>query len=150
MVLSILRASRQWLTALTLVFGYGCGGGGGSTPTEPLLPSSPAPPPAQVAVLRSASLQGANGHRTEGTAQVVRLGDQHSLELLENFRTDPQVLELRLCRDDRCRGEFLRVAPLARTQGSQSYSLPNDGSAYAYVVVWCIPFQVPIGVGELR
>ena len=95
-------------------------------------------------------LRGANGHRTEGTAQIGRLGDQHRLELLDDFRTDPQVLELRLCHDDRCSGDFLRVDALQRTQGAQSYLLTHDGTAYSRVVIWCIPFRVPIGLGELR
>jgi hypothetical protein len=37
----------------------------------------------------------------------------------------------------------------ART-GAQTYAMPNDGGRYRYVMLWCRPFRVPIGVGELR
>lgn len=142
------RRLRALLGLAALAFGCGGGGSRGGSPTAP-----PSPPPPQVSpalVLRSAVLRGSNGHRTEGTAQIVRLGDRHSLELRDDFRTDPQVLEVRLCRDDRCDGAFLRLGVLLHNQGAQSYPMDQDGAAYSRVVIWCIPFRVPIGLGDLR
>jgi len=44
----------------------------------------------------------------------------------------------------------LNLGDMKSTTGAQSYSMPNDGSAFRYVILWCRPFRIPIGVGELR
>ena len=150
--------------------------GGGAPPTAPSAPSappvgpaptpqptpaapptpipSPTPPPTPdpgPVVLRSATLDGANGHVASGMAEIVRRGSSHSLEFRNNFRIDGGVNEVYLARNPGLdMGGDLRVGDLAKLQGAQSYPLPGEGAAYRYVIIWCRPFRIPIGVGDLR
>jgi hypothetical protein len=102
-------------------------------------------------VLRSARFQGANGYITDGTANIVRNGEQHTLDLGSDFRTSQSsALDVRLCRDTRCSGDALNLGQIQRFTGGQSYQLPNDASAYRLVVIWCRAVGLPFGYGELR
>lgn len=147
-----------------------CGGGspmgpstGTTSPAPPPMPSpspsatpSPAPSPTPSptpgpTVLRSASVQGANGHSASGTVQIVRRGASHSLEFLSDFRIDLDNNDIYLTRSTTLdMDRDLKLGALLKTSGAQSYALPDDGSAYRYVMLWCRPFRVPIGIGELR
>ncbi len=157
---------------LMLVFGA-CGGGG-SSPTGPPPPSAPAPnptpspsptstpaplptpspapsPPPGPIVLRRASITGANGHAAGGTAEIVRSGSSFTLELLDDFRIDSGNNDVYLANQaDRVTGADLNLGDMRSRAGAQSYALPNDGASYRYVLLWCRPFRVPIGLGELR
>ena len=94
---------------------------------------------------------GANGHSTSGTAEIVRDGAAHTLELRSNFRIDSGNNDVYLTRGSAgiASGD-LNLGAMKSLTGAQSYNMPNDGSGYRYVMLWCRPFQVPIGVGELR
>lgn len=102
-------------------------------------------------VLRSASLGGANGHSASGTAEIVSQGGRHTLELRSNFRIDSGNNDVYLTRSSTgiASGD-LNLGAMRALTGAQSYDMPHDGGAYRYVMLWCRPFQVPIGVGELR
>lgn len=133
------------------ILAAGCGGG--SSPTAPNPTPTPAPtptPPPADGVLRTATFEGANGYFTEGGAEIIREGDLHRLELREDFRTSQSgALDVRLCRETNCTDGDLDLGPVQSFSGTQSYSLPDDGSAYAYVVIWCRAVALPFGFGEL-
>ena len=139
---------------LLTLFLAGCGSGGPS----PTLPSAPFPAPAATptpdvtdTVLRSAALRGANGHSASGTAEIVRTGASFSLELRGNFRIDSGFNDVYLVRDPGgISAGDLNLGDLRATSGAQSYAMPNDGSAYSHVLLWCRPFRVPIALGDLR
>jgi electron transfer DM13 len=141
----------------------GCGGSSPSAPAaasapspspsvSPVPASSPSPaqsPDATLTVLRRASLRGANGHSTSGSARIEREGGNHTLRLGDDFRIDMGSVDVYLAHSTARVGDGdVNLGELKRMTGAQSYSLPNDGSQYAYVVLWCRPFRVVIGVGE--
>lgn len=138
-------------------------GGGGSSPTGPSTPTptpvanptpTPAPTPTptpSATVLRRAAIGGANGHSAGGTAEIVRIGATHTLELGDSFRIDTGSIDVYLANEaDRVTGADLNLGNLQSRSGAQSYAMPNDGSGFRYVLLWCRPFRVPIGIGELR
>lgn len=137
-------------------------GSGGASPTSPSTPppvpaptptpvAEPTPAPSGPAVVRSASIRGANGHAASGTAEILRNGSAHSLELRSDFRIDGGNNDVYLARQtDRVTSADLNLGDLRSRSGAQSYAMPNDGSGYPYVLIWCRPFRVPIGWGELR
>ena len=149
-----LAATRGMTVALLAVWAAACGGGG-SSPTAPATPP-PAPaatptPGASATVVRSTVFQSANGYTTEGQAAVVREGSTHRLELRDDFRTSQSAaLDLRLCRETRCTASDLDLGQIRAFSGAQQYALPDDASAYRYVVVWCRGVSLPFGFGELR
>jgi hypothetical protein len=101
-------------------------------------------------VIRSAQIRGYHGHSASGSAEIVQAGSGFSLELRNNFRIDSGNNDVYLSNDpDRGPGG-LNLGPMKATSGAQSYRMPDDGSAYRYVVLWCRPFQITIGFGELR
>jgi hypothetical protein len=143
-----------------VIIGVGCSGDSTSTtspdmpsPAEPS-PSPPMPTPPEEPtsqVLRSATFEGASGYSTSGSASIIREGDAFRLELGSDFRTENSAaLDVRLCVDTSCGGSEFNLGLLMRTSGKQSYDLPNDGSDFRYVVIWCRAVSLPFGVGELR
>jgi hypothetical protein len=141
------------LAAGMTILAAGCGGGA-SSPTAPDPSPTPAPtptPPPADGVLRTATFESANGYFTEGRAAIVREGDLHRLELQEDFRTSRSgALDVRLCRETTCTDGDLDLGVIQSFSGAQSYSLPDDGSAYRYVVIWCRAVALPFGFGELQ
>ena len=155
---------RLTLVLVALAVGA-CGGGSpagpSSTPAPNPIPAAPqanptpapgpTPAPNEVVVLRTAAMRGANGHSASGTARIVRQGDAHRLEFLADFSINNGNNDLFLTRGqnlDRSRDLF--VGALANRTGAQRYALPNAGSEYRYVLIWCRPFAIPIGIGGLR
>jgi hypothetical protein len=109
------------------------------------------PPAASGTGVRAATLQSANGYSTGGAATIVLDGSQFRLELDDGFHTAASgTLEVRLCVDEGCSGSFLQVGRIQRFRGPQAYSLPNDGAAYGYVVIWCRGTNLAFGLGALR
>ncbi len=153
-------ATRAALVVLALLAPglAACGGGGGSSPTAPAPPvmnppPPPPPPPASGAVtLRRAAFRDVGGHRARGDASIVMENGAFRLELGANFQTDSgSVVDLRLCkRSDRCVAGDLDLGPIKSRRGAQVYTLPDAATEYPFVVVWCRPFQVPFGFGELQ
>lgn len=144
---------------LFLLAAAGCGGGSPAAPSAPLPPSpapagpTPAPSPSAepVTVLRTASLRGANGHSAAGTVRIVSEGSSHRLEFSADFRIDNSNNDVYLTRGTSLdASRDLLVAPLAQRTGAQSYALPDAAGAYSHVLIWCRPFRIPIGIGELR
>ena len=144
------------LAAGVAILAAGCGGGPSPTAPDPPPPPAPMPaptptPPAADGVLRTATFESANGYFAEGTAAIVREGGVHRLDLEEDFRTSRSgALDVRLCRQTTCTEGDLDLGPVQSFSGAQSYALPDDGSAYRYVVVWCRAVSLPFGFGELQ
>ncbi len=154
----------------------GCGGGSSPTgpsapppvaggPTPAPTPAPPAPSPAATpaptpapspapppdAVLRSATIRGANGHSASGSARILRENGRFVLELGADFRIDSGNNDVYLAREgDRIDSRDLNLGNMRALTGRQRYDLPDDGSAYAHVILWCRPFRIPIGTGALR
>lgn len=132
-------------------------------PTRPLLPprrplrplssttstTTTSAPATQT--VRRATFQSANGYTTEGSARILANGGSFTLELGSDFRSSQSAaLDVRLCNDSNCRGPNLDLGDLQSFSGTQSYPLPNDGSAYAQVVIYCRAVQLAFGFGTLR
>lgn len=101
-------------------------------------------------MVRSASIRGANGHSAAGTAQIVRTGDTYLLQLGNDFRIDIGSVDVYLTNRTDTNGGGVNLGSLRSLTGAQSFPMPNDGSGYRYVLLWCRPFGVPVGLGELR
>lgn len=155
----MLRSRLLFLWVVLSTAGLaGCGGGGGNdsptAPTPPVVVTPPPPPPPATGavVLRRAAFRDASGHRARGDAAIVMEQGVFRLEIADNFQTDSgSVVDLRLCkRSDRCVASDLDLGPIQSRRGAQTYILPDAAAQYPFVVVWCRPFQVPFGYGELR
>ena len=140
------------LAASSLLFLTACGGGGQS----PMAPSSPPPPPTPSPVLgavvvRTATLRGSNGHRSEGRVDIVNDGGAFRLEFRSDFLIDRGTVDVYLSRQpDRLTESDRNLGNLSSTSGAQSYALADDGTGYSHVLLWCRPFRIPIAFGELR
>jgi len=109
------------------------------------------PPATTPSVVRSATIRGAAGHAASGSARIVREGASYYLELGADFRIDSGNNDVMLTRQSDTRtGSDLNLGNMMALTGPQRYPLPDDGSGYAYVMLWCRPFRIPIGFGELR
>jgi hypothetical protein len=97
-------------------------------------------------------MRGANGHSAGGNVRIVRNGNRYRLEFGSDFRIDSGSIDVYLSRaDDAPASGDLNLGNMQSLTGAQSYEMgANDGSAYRYVLLWCRPFRVPIGVGELQ
>ena len=81
----------------------------------------------------------------------MQRGASQTLEFRNNFRIDGGVNDVYLTSGTgRPGGGDLNLGNLRSRSGAQSYEIPGDGTGYRYVLIWCRPFQVPIGLGELR
>lgn len=158
-----MRTMAPLLVALGLA---ACGGGTtGPSPTGPAPAAAPAPAATptptpspspepesdEPVVIRTARIFGANGHSASGSARIVRWRGRHQLELGSDFRIDSGNNDVYLTNSDRAPlGSDLNLGAMHATRGHQVYELPDDGARFAYVMLWCRPFRVPIGIGELR
>ena len=96
-------------------------------------------------------ITGANGHSAGGTAEIVQTGAAFTLELRDDFRIDTGSIDVYLANQtDGVRSTDLNLGNLRSRTGAQGYTLPDAGAGYRYVLLWCRPFRVPIGIGELR
>ena len=73
------------------------------------------------------------------------------LELGADFRIDSGNNDVYLASgSDTIRGSDLNLGNMQSLTGRQTYVLPDEAARYGFVLLWCRPFRVPIGVGELR
>lgn len=160
--------SRFVLLLSSLAFAA-CGGGSPMSPSLPPTPGpsptptpapqpsgspspipSPTPPPGPT-VLRAAEMMGSAGHSAAGTVEIVRDGADHTLSFRDNFRIDIGSIDVYLSRSaslDMRRD--LNLGALKSRTGAQSYRMPNAGGDYFYVLLWCRPFGIPVGLGRLE
>lgn len=123
------------------------------TPTPvptPVATPTPTPTPSGPVTLRRASLSGAAGHTASGTVAIVRDGGSFDLVFQSDFRIDGGVSDVILSNRPDSMDGGANLGSLRALTGGQAYSMQNDGSGFRYVILWCRPFRVVIGVGELR
>ena len=172
----MIRSARFLLFLVAVAAVSACGGSSGtaspttpsaviaSTPT-PIAPSpTPAPTPAPTPqaiptptpapptsmTLRRASLSGAAGHQASGAVAIVRTGSSVDLVFQSDFKIDGGVSDVILSTRPDSMDGGMNLGELRALTGGQSYSMRNDGSDFRYVILWCRPFRVVIGFGELR
>ena len=122
-----------------------------ATPTPtPAASPTPTPSPSGPSVLRRASFSGAAGHSASGTAEIVRDGSSFSLDFRNDFRIDSGNNDVILTNSTSSMDGGRNLGNMKSTSGAQSYSMSDGGSDFRYVILWCRPFRIPIGVGELR
>ena len=143
-----------------------CGGGSPMAPSNPTATptpaATPAPGPTPAATptpsplpgpvtLRTASINGANGHPGSGTAKIVQDGGRYQLEFSSTFKVGgASNSDVYLTNSTSGVGSGLNLGQLRSGSGAQTYPMPNAGGSYRYVLIWCRPFTIPIGVGELK
>lgn len=122
-----------------------------ATPTAtPVVTPTPTPTPSGPTVLRRASFSGAAGHSASGTAEIVRDGSSFSLEFRNDFRIDSGNNDVILTNSTSSMDGGRNLGNMKSLTGAQSYAMSDGGSDFRYVILWCRPFRIPIGVGELR
>ncbi|MEO5761414.1 MAG: DM13 domain-containing protein, partial [Vicinamibacteria bacterium] len=122
-----------------------------AAPTPAVTPTpAPTPTPTGPTTLRRTSLTGAAGHSASGTVAIVRSGSSVSLVFQSDFRIDGGVSDVILSNRQDSMDGGMNLGELKSLSGEQSYAMRNDGSDFRYVILWCRPFRVVIGVGELR
>lgn len=95
---------------------------------------------------------GEPGHPASGTALILATGTGHIVRF-ENFSVlNGPDLYIYLANDPRLTTEKVNLGHLTVTVGSVNYDVPPeiDPGAYAYVVVWCLPFRVLFGYAPLQ
>jgi hypothetical protein len=92
----------------------------------------------------------AAGHSASGTTEIVRDGSSFSLEFRNDFRIDSGNNDVILTNSTSSMDGGRNLGNMKSTSGAQSYSMSDGGSDFRYVILWCRPFRIPIGVGELR
>lgn len=122
-----------------------------ATPAPTPLPTpQPTPTPPSPTTLRRASMSGAAGHQSSGGVAIVRAGSSVDLVFQQDFQVDGGVSDVILSTRSDSMAGGMNLGALRSLSGEQSYSMRNDGSDFRYVILWCRPFQVVIGFGELR
>lgn len=144
------RTSHRLLLALLLVAGLAACSDGDDD-DDPMAPPPPPPPPPGDTTLRTATFRGAYGHFTQGSAAIVRSGEgAYRLDLGADFGTESAAqTEVKLCADRDCSAGQLDLGGLQSVEGAQSYALPDAAAGFSFVVIWCRPYAVPFGYGEL-
>ena len=94
-------------------------------------------------------MSGSNGHSAGGTAEIVLKSGRYSLELRSDFFIEGGSNDLYLSNDPASVAGGRRLGALQSQSGAQSYDLADSGAAYAWVVIWCRPFNIGIGRGRL-
>ncbi|NJP12089.1 MAG: DM13 domain-containing protein [Leptolyngbyaceae cyanobacterium RU_5_1] len=117
----------------------------------------------KVAVLKSGSFR-AGEHPTTGGARIVEIGGKRFVELDGNFKTDagPDLFVI-LHRSRNVigstkppaysinEGDYVSLAPLRKTNGTQRYAIPANVKLdnYGSVAIWCRKFNATFGAAAL-
>jgi uncharacterized protein YcfL len=120
----------------------------------------------QVAVEVVKSGDFASGeHPTQGTVQIIQQDNQTLVEFGETFQTSqgpdlfvilhrsPDVIGSTTPPDyPIAEGDYVLLAPLAATSGTQRYAVPGEVnlSDYASVAIWCRQFNATFGAAALQ
>ncbi|MDO8470773.1 MAG: DM13 domain-containing protein [bacterium] len=106
----------------------------------------------ETSIIGKGMFSGLAGHSAQGTAQLVRKGEEHYVRFESDFDvTNGPDLFVYLGKN----GEYAPEAVLGSlkgTIGSQNYLIPLgiDVNQYDEVWVWCRAFSVPFGKAEIR
>jgi len=111
-----------------------------------------APPEDVMTVLATGRfVDGEPGHQNSGDAILLTDGSRYVLRF-ENFSvTNGPDIHVFLAKGPRYAAGDLDLGSVKATQGSSNYELPPgvDPRAYAYVIIWCVPFSVQFGYATL-
>ena len=105
---------------------------------------------AQDRVVGTGTFEGASGHVTSGSVSVVETPTGFEVRLGDDFAfdgaPDPQVA---FGRDGYDADTILDL--LQANSGAQTYEVPADFDVGSYneVWIWCVEFDVPLGVARL-
>jgi len=92
------------------------------------------------------------GHKAEGTARLVKIGDKYFVRLEDDFRvTNGPDLFVYFGKDGKY-AEEARLGSLKGNIGGQNYEMPAgiDPLKYNEIWVWCRAFSVAFGKAELK
>lgn len=123
--------------------------------TPPLAPDADEvdPPSTTGQNVRTGTFQGLAGHHGSGTVKVSMAGDTAIIEFQADFSSTqaPGPYVYLNTGTDANEGQPIRIAALASASGAQTYAavVPTDVE-YAYVLVWCDPFNVGIAAAKLE
>ncbi len=99
----------------------------------------------EVTVLKIGKFEGAFLHHAEGTAQVIKMGDQTVLRFEAFEVTNGPDLRVYLTSDGDVKNG-IQIDKLKGSSGDQNYVLDNiDTETYDTVVIYCQPYSVYFG-----
>ncbi len=97
------------------------------------------------------------GEDTEGTAEIIQVGDKIQVRLADNFSAiEGPAVRLLLHKENRpgsyTAENYVRLGDLKSFKGEQFYDIPSgiDWQDYPNVVVWCEKFNVTFGSAKLN
>lgn len=102
---------------------------------------------------RSGMFSGRNGYSVSGTATLIGMTGNASLELESDFSSQSGPgLHIYLSNNGNNVNGGLDLGDLISNSGAQSYSLPTgtNPADFSHVFIYCQPFSVPFGVAELN
>lgn len=109
------------------------------------------PEDAMIVVATGVFVDGEPGHRNSGDAILLTDGSRFVLRF-ENFSvTNGPDIHVFLSKGPRYAPGDVDLGSVTATRGSSNYDLPPtvDPRAYAYVIIWCVPFSVQFGFAAL-
>ncbi|MGK7396497.1 MAG: DM13 domain-containing protein [Candidatus Cyclobacteriaceae bacterium M3_2C_046] len=103
--------------------------------------------------LRTGTFQGANNYTVSGDFSLADQSGQLLLQFNNNFRTsNGPGLHVYLSNQSSSVSGGIDLGELKSNQGSQQYDVPAEVnlSTYNFVIIYCKPFGVPFGYGQLN
>lgn len=106
-----------------------------------------------MAMAPHGTFSGAEGHRANGSYEVVTSSGKTELKLGKDFSLErgPDVYVV-LSPSERVPAQgALYLGKVTRFKGEQSFAVPDgtDLGDYSYVVLWCKKYSVPMGTAAL-
>lgn len=138
--------------AAALLLALACSATPPTAPDAEPIASPPPPTATTTGTTRTGTFSGLAGHRASGGVRLIVNDTIATIEFAADFVVDgvPGPFVYVNTGTNANLGLPLRVGPLARNSGTQSYSfrLPS-GVTYSHVLVWCDPFNVGVGSAAL-
>ncbi len=104
--------------------------------------------------VRKGSFSGANDYSVTGTASIVDTGGEKVLVFSDDFKStlgpDLQVYISKSEGIEDGLGEFVSLQSLKNTNGTQTYTLPDDSDDFKTIVIWCRAFNAAFGSAQLN
>ncbi|MCJ8280435.1 MAG: DM13 domain-containing protein, partial [Rivularia sp. ALOHA_DT_140] len=98
-------------------------------------------------------------HPTKGTASIITENGKKYIQFDDKFKSDsgPDLFVI-LHKDDKLpitgikEADYVSIAPLKNTNGSQKYEIPKniDVSKFKSVAIWCRKFNATFGYAVLK
>jgi hypothetical protein len=115
----------------------------------PVVPSPSSTP--VVTLLSAGQLDGLGGHHASGRVALYRVGDGTVLRFEDVDITGGAKPSVHLVPPGQHRPEGgVPLGPLKAEHGSFHYSVPSSVDVSSTVLIWCEPYDVPIGAADLH